>query len=244
MTRLNQIIAVVKDIKNSTDKALTAQYHRIQKGPLYFGIEKVYRKRDDEGEDFPNEKQIVQVKAEDQLQEIRNVLSRLFDVTATLEWGNTKAVADVTVDDVVLLKDAPVTYLLFLEKQLINIRTDLRKFPVLDTAEPWTWDEQMGLWKSDTTVTTKGKKIPRNHVKAAATDKHPAQVEVYFEDVQVGTWHTTKYSGAMSPKRVVELLDRVEKLQLAVKFAREAANNAQVDQIKVSDKIFDYLFNQ
>ncbi len=58
-------------------------------------------------------------------------------------------------------------------------------------------------------------------MKAEATDKHPAQVGVYYEDVAVGFWRTVKFSGALPAKRVGELLERVEKLQQAVKFARE-----------------------
>jgi len=88
----------------------------------------------------------------------------------------------------------------------------------------------------------KTKKIPRNHVKAEATEKHPAQVEVYYEDVVVGNWRTIKFSSALPAKRVNELLSRVEKLQEAVKFAREEANNLEVVEQKVGAKIFDYLF--
>jgi hypothetical protein len=36
-------------------------------------------------------------------------------------------------------------------------------------------------------------------VKAEATEKHPAQVEVYHEDVVVGQWKTVKFSGALPP---------------------------------------------
>jgi hypothetical protein len=43
-------------------------------------------------------------------------------------------------------------------------------------------------------------------------------------------------------KRINELVERVEKLQQAVKFAREEANNAEVTQQKTGEKIFGYLF--
>jgi hypothetical protein len=38
------------------------------------------------------------------------------------------------------------------------------------------------------------------------------------------------------------LLARVEKLQEAMKFAREEANNLEVEDMKVGEKIFSYLF--
>ncbi|GCE21057.1 hypothetical protein KDK_48570 [Dictyobacter kobayashii] len=91
--------------------------------------------------------------------------------------------------------------------------------------------------------TIKTKKIPRNHVKAEATEKHPAQVEVYYEDVVVGNWRTIKFSGALPARRVNELLNRVDKLQEAVKFAREEANNHDITEQKVGSAILNYLFS-
>lgn len=98
-------------------------------------------------------------------------------------------------------------------------------------------------WKTEPVRTLRTKKVPRNHVKAEATEKHPAQVEVYYEDVPIGYWTTVKFSGGALPaRRVNELLDRVEKLQQAVKFAREEANGAEVTDQRVGDAVFGYLF--
>ncbi len=79
-------------------------------------------------------------------------------------------------------------------------------------------------------------------VKAQATDKHPAQVDVVHEDRVVGLWHTTKRSGAVPASRVRQLLSRVEKFQRAVKIAREGANMAEAPKVDVGRGIFDYLF--
>jgi hypothetical protein len=53
---------------------------------------------------------------------------------------------------------------------------------------------------------------------------------------------TVKFSGALPARRVNELLARVEKMQEAVKFAREEANNLDAEDIKVGDRFFEYLF--
>jgi hypothetical protein len=90
--------------------------------------------------------------------------------------------------------------------------------------------------------TARTKKIPRNHVKAEATEKHPAQVEVYHEDVVVGYWKTVKFSGALPAKRMNELLDRLERLQKAVKFAREEANNQTAEEQKIGRTVLGYIF--
>jgi hypothetical protein len=184
----------------------------------------------------------VQVKVEEVLRNMAATITRLFDVTATKDRANCQATADVTVDGQPLLRDVPVTYLLFLEKQLTDLHTFVRKLPVLDAAETWTFDASADCYRTEAVRTIRTRKVPRNHVKAEATEHHPAQVEVFYEDVPVGYWSTTKFSGALPARRVNEITDRVEKLQAAVKFAREEANSAEVTEERVGDAVFGYLF--
>jgi hypothetical protein len=242
MPKLNQILAIEKGIKTETFQKLTETHHQLQKNALMSGISKTYQPRDEEGEALPPEFTKVQVNAENVLKETRAVLAKLFDVTATKDWANCTAKADIVVDGQTILEGVPATYLLFLEKQLTDINTFVRKLPLLDSAENWTLDTADNTWKTAPVETIRTKKVPRNHVKAEATEKHPAQVEVYMEDVPVGRWRTVKMSGALPANRVTELADRVEKLQAAVKFAREEANSAKADDVTVSEKLFRYLF--
>jgi hypothetical protein len=242
MTRLNQIVAVEKGVKSRSFQELTEAHHALQKSSLLSGISRTYRPKDEEGEQLPPESTRVQVKGEETIRRTAEILTKLFDVTATKDWANCVAKADVKVDGTTLLADAPVTYLLFLEKQLVDLLTFVRKLPVLDAAESWEYDASADCWATDAVQTVRTKKIPRNHVKAEATEKHPAQVEVYYEDVTVGYWKTVKFSGALPAKRINELVERVEKLQQAVKFAREEANNAEIEQQKAGERIFGYLF--
>jgi hypothetical protein len=60
--------------------------------------------------------------------------------------------------------------------------------------------------------------------------------------VTVGHWKTVKFSGALPAKRINELIERVEKLQRAVKFAREEANGLEVTDRQTGEKVFRYLF--
>ena len=158
------------------------------------------------------------------------------------DWANAEATADVEVDGEVIVAAAPVTYLLFLEKQLVDLHTFVKKLPVLDPSESWTFDQASDCFATDQVQTTKTKKVPRNHVKAEATKEHPAQVEVYDEDIVVGHWRMVKFSGAVTAQRANELLERVEKLQRAVKFAREEANGREVEKREVGKRVFDYVF--
>ncbi|MFO0607848.1 MAG: hypothetical protein U0324_32085 [Polyangiales bacterium] len=242
-TKLNQIIAVEKSVKSKAHGDLTEAHQQLQKPALLSGISRNYRPKDDEGERLPPEATRVQVRAQDVVRKTAEVLTELFDVVATKDWANCEARADVVVDGEVLLVQAPVTYLLFLEKQLVDLHTFVKKLPVLDPAESWLEDAAQNCFATEAVETVRTKKVPRNHVKAEATEKHPAQVDVYYEDVAVGYWRTVKYSGALPARKVAALLERVEKLQRAVKFAREEANAVEVKQQKVGAAIFGYLFD-
>jgi hypothetical protein len=240
--KLNQIIAVEKGVKSRSFQQLTETHHALQKPTLLSGIARVYQPRDEEGEQLPPESTRVQVRAEEIIRRTAQILTELFDVTATKDWANCQARADVVIDGRKLLEQVPVSYLLFLEKQLVDLHTFVKKLPVLDASEAWDRDPATDAWATEPVLTVRTKKIPRNHVKAEATDKHPAQVEVYYEDVPVGTWRTVKFSGALPAGRVNQLLQRVERLQQAVKFAREEANGVEVEERKIGDRVFDYLF--
>ncbi|GAB2604063.1 hypothetical protein GCM10027168_41310 [Streptomyces capparidis] len=241
-TKLSQIIAIEKGVKTKAQQDVAAEQGKLAKPALLSGISRTYQPKDEEGEQLPPESTRVQVKAEEVLRVTAATLTRLFDVTATKDWANCTARADVTVEGRALLRDVPVSYLLFLEKQLADLNGFLRRLPVLDAAESWNLDPSTDCWKTEVVRTVRTKKVPRNHVKAEATDKHPAQVEVYYEDIPVGYWSTVKFSGALPARRVNELLDRVEKLQQAVKFAREEANAVEVTDQRVGEAVFGYLF--
>jgi hypothetical protein len=243
LARLNQIIAVEKGVKSKSYADLTEAHHLLQKTAPLAGIARTYQPKDEEGEQLPPESTRVQVKGEDVLNQVAATLTRLFDVTATKDWTNCVARADVAVDGQTLLRDVPVSYLLFLEKQLVDLHTFVKKLPILDAAESWVRDDSTDSWRTEPVRTIRTKKVPRNHVKAEATEKHPAQVEVYYEDIAVGYWTTVKFSGALPAKRVNEILDRVLKLQAAVKFAREEANNADAIDQRVGEAVFTYLFH-
>ena len=242
MTLLNQIVAIEKGVKQKAERSITDAYHVIQKPAPLSGIARNYQPKDEDGDVLPPESTLVQVKVDDVLADVATALTRMFDVILTKEIANTEAKANVVIGEDVILADVPVTYLLFLDKQLIDLQTFVSKLPTLDAAETWTYDPAVNVWATMPTMTTRTKKIPRNWVKAEATDKHPAQVEVYHEDVIVGYWTTRKFSGAIPTVRRDLLLTRIDALRKAVAFAREQANTREVEDAYAGEKVFGYLF--
>lgn len=242
VTKLNQIIAVEKGVKNDAANTLTQAYHALQKTAQLSGIARTYRPRDDEGEQLPPESTRVQIRIDELVGQVRQALTRMFDVVATKDLANTVAKADIVVDEVTLARDVPATTLLFLEKQLVDLATFVRKLPVLDPGEAWQWSDSSACWATEPTQTTRSKKVPRNHVKAEATDRHPAQVDVYPEDVIVGNWTTVKFSGAVPAKQAADMLARISSLTEAVKRAREEANCITVADVNIGNALLGYLF--
>ena len=243
MPKLNQILAIEAGLKTRSKEGLTKAYHALQKTDLLSGISRVYTPLDENDRELlPPETKNVQATANDMIADTSRILTELFDVTATKDYTNCEARADIIVDGKTLLVGVPATYLLFLEKQLVDLVTFIKRLPVLDAAEEWRFDEARGVWATATTETQRTRKVMKNHVKAEATDKHPAQVETYTEDVPVGRWRTVKFSGALPKPRVEELLERVTTLQKAVLMAREQANMTEAKPQQVGGVLFDYLF--
>lgn len=246
MTQLNQIVAIEKGVKSRAKGDFTQAYRLLEtKSAQLNGLSRTYQPLADDGERFPPESTRVQVNVPTIIGEVRSQLTRLFDVTLTKDTANGMAEADIIIDGQILTAGVPVTYLLFLEKELTDIHTFVSKLPVLDPGESWSYDNNVDAYATPPTKTVKTKKIPRNHVKWAPPDPsftQPAQVEIFTEDVVVGYWTSVRYSGALPRAVVNEMQTRVVKLIEAVKKAREVANTKTVIDQNIGETLFDYIF--
>jgi hypothetical protein len=242
MTLLNQIVAIEKGVKNASERAFTDAHRKSQQLAPITGIARTYQPRKEDGDELPPERTLVQYTVEEVNGEVVKALTRLFDVTATKDYANTEAKADVVVDGLTLVEGAPVPYLLFLEKRLADLRTYVNKLPTLDPAEEWEQDATTGAYRTKPSKKARTQKVPQNHELAPATDKHPAQVQVFTIDEVVGDWTTVKFSGAITEVRRRELLERVEKLVTAVQYAREKANTHEVSDVNVGAEVLGFIF--
>jgi hypothetical protein len=240
--KLNQIISIEKSIKTKAYAEITELHKVCQKPDLFSGFAKSYAPKSEGGETFPPENKKVQFRVGDVLKRAANQLTELLDVTAAKDSANTAARADLIVDDKILLQAVPVTYLLFLEKQLNDLRTFVDKLPELEDSDSWDFDGSSGLHKTEAIKTHRTKKDIRPIVKYDATKEHPAQTELIQEDVVVGYWDTVKHSGGIEKPKKDTMLERVDKLVKAVKIAREEANSIPAEKVFVGEKIFSYVF--
>jgi len=240
----NQIIAIEKGVKNRSKSAQTELYKCVQKPALFAGKTKRFEKIDDSSPDLPDDNVRVQLIASEVISKVADAMVELFDVTATKDWGNCVAAADLVVDGDVLIEKVPVTYLLFLEKELVDLHTFVNYIPTLDTSYDWNKDANSKLHKSDPVKTQRTSKVETPIVLYDATEKHPAQTQLITKDVTVGYWNTVEMSGALPIPEKEELLKRIEKLQYAVKSAREKGNSVEVDKKAIGEKIFGYVLGK
>src|SRR4029079_4864085 len=162
MTLLNQIVAVETGIKSKTTRVVTDLHRLASNENLLNGRIKTYRPKDEDGDRYPPDNQPVQLRHSDALVTLAAELTKLFDVVLTKDVGNAGATASVSVPGrpTPLLADVPVTYLLFLEKQLTDLRTFVDKLPVLDPSVVWLQDPSSGDWRSEPAETVRTKKVP------------------------------------------------------------------------------------
>lgn len=245
MTKLNQILAVEKSVKARYNDAITKYYHLAKRTGVFDGLRRTYRPlKDGDLERIPSESKAVQIQAQKLVPQLAQVWSEMLDVIATKDWANQEARADIVVDGNVIVPAVPVSYLLYLEKQLMDLHTVLDALPTYDGTREWVWNADNLVWTTDAVETMRTRREIEYAIMYEATDKHPAQVDKVQKDVTVGIWTTVTLSGALSPAEWQSLKLRVYALQDAVKQAREAANMSEITQIKVGEKIFGFILGQ
>lgn len=242
MARLHQIIPLEATAKNKSHEVLGKVHHNLKRTAQLAGLTRTYQPKDDEGDQLPSESTRVQIKGTEQLALATNAVTKLLSLSLTKEMANQNAMADIEVGGEIILGDVPVTYLLSLEKQLTDLRTFFRALPALDPAETWTWDATSATYRTPVSETVRSKKVPKAFVKYEATTEHPAQVDVFTEDVIDGTWSLTRFSGAFPQAQIDEYVERVEALLEAVKVARSKANETEAPKQDASP-LLEYILS-
>lgn len=242
--KMNQVIAIANGEKGRKEKVISKVYQKLQKPALFQGITRTFKPIDEDSEKYPDEGTIVQLTVQEAIEEGIAVMEEAFNIVATQDCGNQIAKADVKIKDKVIIKDVPATHLIFLEKQLKDIETFVGTFPTLDPAREWEFSDDSSCYKSKPEETHKTKKIPKPIVKYDATPEHPAQTEMFTEDVITGYWTTTYLSGAIKKSEKEEYLNKVRILTNAVKIAREEANGVVVEKKIIGKDVMAFIFGK
>lgn len=248
MTKLHEVLAVEGDKEGIAKKIVNETGNVFRnKHNLFLGGTKTL-KMDQAGHESAEaaaaEVNEVVTTVNERLAYTRGAVEQWFDVVLTKEITNQSAKADLVVDGQVIVADAPATFLLGLEAKLKALRAVYDEIPTLAPGIIWEKDEVAGrgIYRSkNPDVRAKTAKVPQFKVLYDATDKHPAQIERWNEEVVVGKFVTTAQSAMMPASQKAELLARMDKLIQATKQARMRANNVDIVDSKVGENLFNYI---
>ncbi|KYK22715.1 hypothetical protein AYK24_00375 [Thermoplasmatales archaeon SG8-52-4] len=237
-TQLHQHLAAEPNVKEKERNLAKEAENTLGKKQHHFaGRFRVYQPKEEGGEQFPPETEPLVTTVQEKISYYFDALSDAINHSIVKEETNAVATANLVYEGYTIAENLHATSLLSLENKLKQLRSLLMSIPTLDPKFNWKWDKDNNYYKTDPLQTFKSKKVPKVLVKYEATKEHPAQTELVHEDMVVGTWNETKVSGAITPKMKSEILSRHDKWELAVKDARQRANNAKIVEDEKLGKI-------
>lgn len=242
---LHQLIAVEPDLAQQSRAIMEETVNTFTKKADHFdGVQKIYKPYEDGGEQIPDEIKEVVTTVQEKLDYAKKIVIRAMDATISKEETNASgtARAELVVDGV-NFGELAATSLIALERMLERIREEYKAIPTLDPTKSWVKADFTGRILYETPIEVKFRavktKIPL--VLSPATDKFPAQVQVLDSDKQVGRYETIYRSGRLTPTEKSNLLEKIDNLVLAVKKAREKANQTKAVQVDLGKKIFEFI---
>jgi hypothetical protein len=181
----------------------------------------------------------------DKLRYVGTHAIQYWDAFYQKERTNQDARADIVVEGQVIASDIPATALLGFETRLRDLRDVYQTVPTLAPGIKWVPVEGSDTFRSDTPDDRmKTEKSLKFEIVTGATKEHKAQYEKWSADAAIGKYSTEYTSGMITPERKHQLLDRIEKLIIAVKQARQRANSTEVVSVKIGQAFYDSINNR
>jgi hypothetical protein len=249
MPKMHELLAIEEDLVGRANTIVeeTINSFKHKAAELYTGLVKTYKPFDEADRDLvpPATKEIVD-SVPSKLRYTAGKVSEEYDFLLQKETTNQAAKADLVIDGKVLLKDAPVNFLLTLERRLEKFRGVLLEAPTLPNGIKWVPDDLKGpgFFKLETPeIQYRTRNTPVPVVLYEATDKHPAQVKEATRTDTVGAYTEMKFDGRLTSRDKSALLDRIDILLREVKKAIRRANQIDVVDRQVGGRIFNFLLN-
>jgi len=236
MPKIHQLVAVLDGAKKQAHKSVSRIHHESQKTELFAGQAREYRVVDEAGEQLPPDSKKVQRTVREFVEDAKRAWTGWINDQVSLDMANTQAFCEVFGVKV------PAVTTIFIQRRLEDWRTMIEKLPTLPPEKNWSWSGDRNCFVADEEKTRKTGKVPRAHVLYEATEKHPAQVEQYFEDITVGWWHVRYMSGCIPEEVKKEWLDNINSSIREVKQARGKANEADVKRIDFAKALHSRIF--
>ena len=239
--QLHQLLAVENDRKQLANNIMQETITTFLKKQDHFdGITKKYESYDEADQKIPPELKEIVDTVKSKIDYSKVAISKGIDAQISKEETNASGTvkAELKVGSI-SFGDLSATSLLALEQYLVKLRTMYKSIPTLDPSKKW--NKKDNIYETDNEVKYRTEKKVKPIVKYEATKEHPAQVDLISVDTQVGEYHTIYKSGKITPYDKSVLLSRIDDLINAVKKTRAKANESEVKQIKIGEKIFNFI---
>lgn len=251
MAKLHELLANRKGRNQQAEKVLHELTDTLQKKEHHFTRKLVsFTSNTETGGGTTVEEQMdLQTTVPKELKWISEFLIKSLDICYQVEETNTKARADVILENgTTLIADVPATALLEMEKRVKDLRSLVVAIRTLDPAKgflPDTASSKDGdVFVARDLRKNRTKKVQKPLLLHAGTDKIPAQVQMITEDEIIGVVTTQEWSGLLTVADKGKMLERVEIVSRALKAARQRANDTVSDaqSDKVGAAIINYVF--
>lgn len=241
--QLHQLLTRIEASKNTVNAVIKETAKVFKDGSLFRGMRKKYIPLEEDGLPYPNEEKILSYSVADKLSYIKSSIVGFIDDELSKEETNKNTKADLIINGKVIANlSAPS--LMNLENKLNSLKDMLLVIPTRDNNTAWNYDETENCYKSVPSSRFKTEKRQKPIELAPATENHPAQVQLSTFDVRVGEWSDVYLSGEISSSEKQLLLHRFDNMLTAIKEARSIANQANVEEVKVAEKVLSYIFEK
>ena len=243
MAKLHQLLAVESSLDGNYPRLCAETKNVVSKQNLFTGSHRKLNSWEDDGIDYPEEHQNMTTTVRERLNYTGEAIESYLNALQQKEATNQTAVADLIVDGRELIHQAPATYLLGLEARLKFIRSIYDQIPTLQSGIEWkksidmddTWEMAHPEEKIKTKLTFK------SQVLVEPTEFQPAQIEKWEEQIPVGKFVRLVWCSMFTSAEKSQVLGRIDRLIIAVKQARQKANNAEVVAGKAGTAIVDFI---
>ncbi len=240
--KLFEFLAVEKDLSTKATNTVKEVSKLFEKVDNFLGMNTSYEALVEGKPVLPDEKHELAHVVEDSLQEIQEAVGAYVDAAVQKEMANTNAFADVIVDGTKFFEHMSATALLNLEARLEELHKLYSTIPVLPQGQAWKQDANLGHFVSEERKQLRTEKVNEVIVLYDATPEHPAQTQLVSVDKPAYEIRRTIYAGAMTLPEKKERIVRIEKLQQAVKQARQRANTVEVEAAEsYATKLFGFI---
>lgn len=246
MAKLHQALAPPDEKKKQVANGLADMLRVFSKAGDYFsGSVKVTTAHDEARAKEMNgtEHKAMATTVPAKLKHTAGMITSLIDLQATIDKANQSAVADLIVDDQVLLTGVTSVTLLAIEREFKKFLEIVKQAPTNTIGIEWAPAPELGdhVWKSKyDQVAKKQEQTIVGIILAPATDKHPAQIDKLPRQVPVADYTTTLFSGALTSAEKADICERLQKIIDAAKEAVTRANDVDAVAQHLGDKLFKF----